>query len=29
MESQKTINLPEKTSDNMYLLRERINKKKK
>ena len=28
MESQKTINLPEKTSDNKYLLKKRVNKKK-
>ena len=29
MESQKTINLPEKSSDNKDLLKKRINKKKK
>ena len=29
MESQKTINLPAKTSDNKDLLKKRINKKKK
>ena len=28
MESKKTINLPEKTSDNKYLLKKRVNKKK-
>ena len=28
MESQNTINLPEKTSDNKYLFKKRINKKK-
>ena len=28
MGSQKTINLPEKTSDNKYLLKKRVNKKK-
>ena len=28
MESQKAINLPEKTSDNKYLLKEKVNKKK-
>ena len=28
MESIKTINLPEKTSDNKYLLKKRVNKKK-
>ena len=28
MKSIKTINLPEKTSDNKYLLRKRVNKKK-
>ena len=28
MESQKTINLPEETFGNKYLLKERVNKKK-
>ena len=28
MESLKTINLPEKTSDHKYLLKKRVNKKK-
>ena len=28
MEFQKTINLPEKTSDNKCLLKKRVNKKK-
>ena len=28
MESINTINLPEKTSDNKYLLKKRVNKKK-
>ena len=28
MESKKTINLPEKTLDNKYLLQKRVNKKK-
>ena len=28
MESQKTINLPEKTSDNKYLPMKRVNKKR-
>ena len=28
MESQKTINLSEKTLDNKYLLKKRVNKKK-
>ena len=28
MESQKNINLAEKTSDNKYLLKKRVNKKK-
>ena len=28
MESRKTINVPEKTSDNKYLLKIRVNKKK-
>ena len=28
MESKKTINLPEKTSDNKYLPKKKVNKKK-
>ena len=28
MESQKTINLPEKTSDNKYLPKKKVNKKR-
>ena len=29
MESQKTINLSEKTSENKYLLKKKVNRKKK